>query len=31
MNRAQLFVLTVIATVVLAGAVGYGVLRLYAD
>jgi hypothetical protein len=31
MNRAQLFVLTVIAAVVLGGAVIYGVLRLYAQ
>jgi hypothetical protein len=29
-SRAQLAVLTIIAAVVLAGAVGYGVLRLYA-
>jgi len=29
-DRAQLFVLTVIAAIVLAGTVAYGILRLYA-
>jgi hypothetical protein len=29
MSRAQLFALTIIAAVMLAGTVGYGVLRLY--
>jgi len=29
MSRAQLAVLTIIAAVVIAGTVGYGVLRLY--
>jgi hypothetical protein len=29
-DRAQLFALTVIAAIVLAGTVAYGVLRLYA-
>ena len=30
MTRAQLVTLTIIAAVVLAGTVGYGILRLYA-